>query len=138
MALMSATITLATFGYFAIGLAMGLPFERVRTGTFTLLAVCEWFNLLNCRSERRTSLRNPLHRNPWLMGGLAISVALQLAVVYWEPLGRAFRTVPLPPLDLAIVVAVGSLVLWVEELRKLVAGRIHDASLVHGTSAPGP
>jgi Ca2+-transporting ATPase len=72
------------------------------------------------------------------MGGLAISVALQLAVVYWEPLGRAFRTVPLPPLDLAIVVAVGSLVLWVEELRKLVAGRIHDASLVHGTSAPGP
>ncbi|HSN15164.1 MAG TPA: HAD-IC family P-type ATPase [Anaeromyxobacteraceae bacterium] len=138
MALMSATITLVTFGYFAIGLANGLPFERVRTGTFTLLAVCEWFNLLNCRSESRTALRNPLHRNPWLMAGLGISVALQLAVIYWEPLGRVFRTVPLPPLDLAIVVAVGSLVLWAEELRKLVAGHLHGSSLVHGTSAPGP
>jgi magnesium-transporting ATPase (P-type) len=138
MALMSATITLVTFGYFAIGLAMGLPFERVRTGTFTLLAVCEWFNLLNCRSERRTALRNPLHRNPWLMAGLGLSVALQLAVIYWQPLGRAFRTVPLPPRDLAIVVAVGSLVLWAEELRKLVAGRLHRTSPVQGTSAPAP
>ena len=137
MAFMSATITLATFGYFAIGLWMGLPFDRVRTGTFTLLAVCEWFNLLNCRSERRSALRNPLHRNPWLLGGLLISIALQLAVVYWEPLGRAFRTVPLPPLDLAIVVAVGSLVLWTEELRKRISAvRLHRASPVHGTSTP--
>jgi Ca2+-transporting ATPase len=128
MFLMSATISLVTFGYYTIGLGLGLPFDRVRTGTFTLLAVCEWFNLLNCRSERRSALTNPLHRNPWLLGGLAISILLQLAVVYWEPLGRAFRTVPLPPLDLAIVVAAGSLVLWTEEVRKrIVALRLHRA-----------
>ncbi len=126
MFLMSATISLVTFGYFAIGLRLGLPFDRVRTGTFTLLAVCEWFNLLNCRSERRSVFANPLHRNPWLLGGLAISVLLQLAVIYWEPLGRAFRTVPLPPVDLAVVVAAGSVVLWTEEVRKrVVAVRLH-------------
>jgi len=121
MALMTTVITLSTFGYFSIGLALGLPFDRVRTGTFTLLAVCEWFNLLNCRSEHRSAFRNPLRRNPWLAGGLAISILLQIAVVYWEPLGRAFRTVPLPAVDLLVVVGVGSLVLWVEELRKWIA-----------------
>jgi magnesium-transporting ATPase (P-type) len=121
MALMSATITAVTFGYYAIGLGLGLPFDRVRTGTFTLLAVCEWFNLLNCRSEWRSAFRNPLHRNPWLLGGLAVSVALQAAVVYWAPLGRAFHTVPLRAADLGIIAAAASLVLWVEELRKLVA-----------------
>ena len=91
------TITAATFGYYVVGLGLGLPFDRVRTGTFTLLAVCEWFNLLNCRSEWRSAFRNPLHRNPWLAGGLAVSILLQLAVVYWGPLGRAFHTVPLAP-----------------------------------------
>ena len=134
MALMSATITLVTFGWFAAGLRLGLPFERVRTATFTLLAVCEWFNLLNCRTERRSAFRNPLRRNPWLLGGLALSIALQLAVIYWEPLGRAFHTVPLPPLDLAGVVLAASLVLWVEEARKRVVGVVHPSSPVHGTS----
>jgi Ca2+-transporting ATPase len=121
LVLMSATITAVTFGYLAAALALGLPWERARTGTFTLLAVCEWFNLLNCRSERRSALRNPLHRNPWLLGGLSISIVLQAAVIYWAPLGRAFHTVPLPAIDVAVVIGAASLVLWAEELRKGVA-----------------
>jgi magnesium-transporting ATPase (P-type) len=121
LAWMSATITAVVFGWYAIGLALGLPFDRVRTGTFTLLAFCEWFNLLNVRSERRSSLRNPVRRNPWLLVGLAVSVLLQIAVVYWAPLGRAFHTVPLPPGDFALLLGVASGVLWVEELRKRLA-----------------
>jgi magnesium-transporting ATPase (P-type) len=124
LALMSATITAITFGYFAVGLALGFPFERVRTGTFTVLAFCEWFNLLNCRSERRSAFRNPLRRNPWLLGGLALSIALQLAVVYWPPLARAFHTVPLPPIDFVVVVTSASLVLWIEEARKRIASSL--------------
>jgi magnesium-transporting ATPase (P-type) len=123
MAVMTTAITAATFGYFVVGLGLGLPFDRVRTGTFTLLAVCEWYNLLNCRAEGRSAFRNPLHRNPWLAGGLGISVLLQVAVVYWAPLERAFHTVPLPATDLLVILAVGSLVLWVEELRKGLAAR---------------
>jgi Ca2+-transporting ATPase len=135
MALMTTTITAATFGYYAVGQAMGLPFERVRTGTFTLLAICEWFNLLNCRSERRSALLNPLRRNPWLLGGLAVSILLQVAVVYWPPLARAFHTVPLPALDLLVIVAIGSVVLWAEELRKRLT-HIVAASPTPGTAAP--
>ncbi|HSN15460.1 MAG TPA: HAD-IC family P-type ATPase, partial [Anaeromyxobacteraceae bacterium] len=129
LALMSTVITAVTFGYLAVALALGLPWERARTGTFTLLAVCEWFNLLNCRSERRSALRNPLHRNPWLVGGLAISIALQLAVLYWPPLSRAFHTVPLPAADVTVVVAAGSLVLWAEELRKWIAALTRRATV---------
>jgi Ca2+-transporting ATPase len=120
---MSAVISASTFGYFAAALALGLPFDRARTGTFTLLAVAEWFNVLNCRSELRSALGAPLGPNPWLAGGLAVSIALQLAVVYWAPLGRVFHTVPLPLGDLAAVLAVASAVLWAEELRKALARR---------------
>jgi len=123
MLLMSAVITAATLGFFALEVARGAPLDRARTATFTLLAVCEWFNLMNCRSEARSALRLGLAGNPWLLGGVAVSLALQALVIWWPPLGRLFHTVPLSPAEVGVVVAVGSSVLWVEEIRKALARR---------------
>ena len=123
MLLMSAVITAATLGFFAAQVAAGAPLDRARTATFTLLAVCEWFNLANCRSETRSALRMGLGRNRWLLGGLALSLALQALVIWWAPLGRLFHTVPLSPAEVGVVVAVGSTVLWVEEIRNALARR---------------
>ena len=123
LATMSATITLCTLGWFIVRTSMGIPEMQVRTETFTLLAVCEWWNVLNCRSERKSALEMGLLRNPWLLGGLALGNLLQVAVVFWRPLGEVFHTVPF---DMGVVVAlgvVGSLVLWVEEARKLLVRR---------------
>jgi len=64
-----------------------------------------------------------LLRNPWLLGGLVVGNLLQIAVVFWPPLGRVFYTVPFSPQELVALGVVGSLVLWVEELRKLVMRR---------------
>jgi magnesium-transporting ATPase (P-type) len=95
----------------------------VRTETFTLLAICEWYNVLNCRSDTKSALTSAMFANRWLVGGLLIGNLLQIAVVFWEPLGRVFHTVPFG-FDVVIALAlVGSLVLWVEELRKLVVRR---------------
>ena len=123
MLFLSAAITAVTLGFFAARLAGGAPFERVRTETFVLLAVCEWFNLLNCRSESRSAFRNGLGRNPWLLAGLAVSLALQALVVWWRPLGGLFHTVPLSGEEVGLVVAAGSSVLWAEEARKALARR---------------
>jgi Ca2+-transporting ATPase len=123
MLLMSGTITAVTLAFFAIRLAGGIPFERVRTETFALLAVCEWFNLANCRTETRSALRNGLGRNPWLLAGVAASLGLQALVIWWPPLGRLFHTVPLSPGEVGLLVAAGSAVLWTEEIRKALARR---------------
>jgi magnesium-transporting ATPase (P-type) len=122
-ALMVAAAVAATFGWFVWRQLGGVPFETVRTETFTVLAACQWFNMLNCQSQARSALRLGIVRNPWLLAGLTISVALQLAVLYWAPLGELFHTVPIPAADLLPLIAVASTVLWVEELRKLVARR---------------
>jgi magnesium-transporting ATPase (P-type) len=116
-------IVISTLGWFLLRSSQGVPEALVRTETFTLLAICEWFNVLNCRSERRSALSLGVFRNPWLVGGILAGNALQAAVVFWEPLGRVFHTVPI---SLEVVIAlglVGSLVLWVEELRKLAVRR---------------
>jgi Ca2+-transporting ATPase len=110
-------------GWFIVRSSQGIAEAQVRTETFTLLAICEWFNVLNCRSAHRSALTLDLFRNKWLLGGLVIGNLLQIAVVFWTPLGRIFHTVPIGLQEVIALGMVGSLVLWVEEVRKLGLGR---------------
>jgi phosphoserine phosphatase len=75
VALMTPLIAGVTFGWFAWRLGQGAPLEIVRTETFTVLAMCQWFNVLNCQSARASALGLRIVRNRWLLGGLTLSVA---------------------------------------------------------------
>jgi P-type Ca2+ transporter type 2C len=118
-ALMASTAAAAAFGWLAWRLQQGVALDTVRTEVFTLVAVTQWFNMLNCQSATRTVLHGALLRNPWLLGGMALSVLLQTLVLYAPPLNTLFHTVPLPAQTLLPLLALASSVLWVEELRKL-------------------
>ncbi|WP_017833392.1 cation-translocating P-type ATPase [Kocuria sp. UCD-OTCP] len=93
--------------------------DVARTAGFTALVLAQLFNALNSRSE----LASAFHRlfvNPWLWGALALAAALQVLVVHVPVLQVAFGTAPLDLAHWAVAVGMASLVLWVEELRKLV------------------
>jgi magnesium-transporting ATPase (P-type) len=79
--------------------------------------------VLSCRSETRSAFSLDILRNRWLLGGILISNLLQVAVVFLPPLNRVFHTVPLPFHEVIAIGAAGSLVLWVEELRKYLLRR---------------
>ena len=123
LAVMVASSVTAIFSFFLWRLSSGVPFELVQTETFTLVAVCQWFNVLNCRSATQSALNLGLFRNPWLVGGLLLGNLLHALVIYTEPLNRVFHTVPIPLADFFLIGLVGSSVLWAEELRKLCARR---------------
>lgn len=123
MALMVAAIVTSTLGWFLVRTAQGIPEAQVRTETFTLLAICEWFNVLNCRAALRSAFPIDLLRNRWLLGGLVAGNLLQVAVVFWAPLGAIFYTTPFGLSEVIALGAAGSLVLWAEELRKWWARR---------------
>ncbi|WP_287988082.1 HAD-IC family P-type ATPase [Piscinibacter sp.] len=127
VALMTPMIAAVTFGWFAWRISQGAPEMLVRSETFTLLAMCAWFNVLNCQSATASALGPRLLRNRWLAGGLTLSVALQAAVLYVPAMTALFHTVPLPPASLLPLLALASLVLWAEELRKLVVRRTRRA-----------
>jgi magnesium-transporting ATPase (P-type) len=131
MSLMVPAIVLSTLGWFVARTAAGVPEALVRTETFTLLAVCEWFNVLNCRSETKSAFSLGVLKNPWLVGGLVLGNVLQGAVVFWTPLGQVFHTVPFALKEIVALGFVGSLVLWVDELRKLIVRR-HERRLAQG------
>ncbi len=111
---------LATLGWFVWRQRSGVPQAAVGSETFTVLAMCQWFNALNCQSETRSVFGLGILENLWLLGGLGLSVALQAAVIYSPALNSVFHTVPIPLSTLLTLVGVASLVLWVEECRKLL------------------
>jgi len=122
--LMALTSAAVAFGWFAWRLREGVAIETVRTEIFTLVAVSQWFNVVNCQSATVSALRLGLLRNPWLLGGIGLSVALQALVLYAPPLNTMFYTVPLAAEALWPLLALASSVLWVEEARKAWARRL--------------
>ena len=95
----------------------------MRSETFTVLAVCQWFNVLNCRSELNSAFNLSLLKNYWLLGGLILANLLHVIVIYTEPMNKLFHTVPIPLANFFLIGAVASLVLWAEECRKFFARR---------------
>lgn len=120
VALMAGLSAAVTFAWFAWRLRQGVDIATVRTEVFTLVAMTQWFNVLNCQSATASAFGRSVRRNPWLAGGLALSVVLQALVLYAPFMNTLFHTVALPLGTLLPLVAVASVVLWAEELRKRI------------------
>ena len=97
--------------------------EEARTMAFTTLVLAQLFNCFNARSER-TSAFHRLFTNRYLWGAVALSLALQVAVVQAPFLNNAFDTTPLSAGDWLVCVALASVVLWAVEAKKFVQRRL--------------
>ncbi|WP_300765791.1 cation-translocating P-type ATPase [uncultured Bifidobacterium sp.] len=92
---------------------------EARTMGFTILVFAQMFNALASRSHLRSAFSG-FFSNHMLWGAIAVSVALQLVVIYVPFLNTAFGTTPLGPLAWAECVALAAFVLVASELRKVV------------------
>lgn len=97
----------------------GHDLELARTAAFTVLVLTQLFNGFNARSNT-TSAFQGLFSNHWLWAAVALSAALQVAVVHVPLLNLAFGTVPLSVGQWTVCVAMASGVLWYSEGRKLL------------------
>ncbi len=92
---------------------------EARTMAFTTLVLAQLFNCFNARSDR-TSAFHRLFTNRLLWGAIALSAALQVAVVEIPFLNDAFDTAPLGLEEWLICIGLASVVLWADEAKKLV------------------
>ncbi|HEU4511803.1 MAG TPA: cation-translocating P-type ATPase [Nocardioidaceae bacterium] len=118
--LVMAVATLLTIDlYLPAGLLEGdESLDVARTAGFTVLVLAQLFNAFNARSESGTAFHR-VFANGWLWGAVALSSALQVAVVHLPVLNQAFGTAPLSLEQWLVCVAMASSVLWATELRKL-------------------
>jgi P-type Ca2+ transporter type 2C len=114
--IMGLTMAIGAFTVFTYYLPHGL--EKAQTMTLTVLAVFQWFNVWNCRSERVSIFASNPFSNIYLVGAQLIVIALQIAAVYTGTFQLILRTTPLTATDWLVVGVVASSILVTEEARK--------------------
>jgi magnesium-transporting ATPase (P-type) len=93
---------------------------HARTMTLITMAMFQWFNAWNCRSQTRSIFQLGFFANPWLLLAIGFVFLLQIVVTTVPFMQYIFKTVPLSPLEWFIVLLISSSVVILEELRKWV------------------
>lgn len=94
--------------------------DHARTMALITMAMYQWFNAWNCRSERLSILQSGLFSNGWLIVATSVVLGLQIFVVYVPFMQYIFKTVPLGLDDWGIIVCVTFPIILLEEARKFV------------------
>ena len=91
---------------------------EARTMGFTILVFAQLFNAIASRSHLQSAFKG-LFSNKWLWGAIALSIVLQLLVIYVPWLNTAFGTTPLPPMAWLECIGLAAIVLVASEIRKI-------------------
>lgn len=115
------TITLMIWAYNSAA-DSGHP-ESWKTMVFTTLCIAQMGHAIAVRSNHRLTIEmNPLG-NPYLWGAVIVTTAMQLMLIYVEPLRNFFETDWLSPQQLFICLGFSTLMfVWVEMEKLLVRG----------------
>jgi len=111
-----------------VSLATGLWYSQTAPGiwqtmVFTTLTLSQLGHVMAIRSGNESLFRvGPLSNKP-LLGAVALTFALQLLAIYTPFFQRFLETEALPVADLAIAVALGSIIFWAVEIEKWLVRR---------------
>jgi Ca2+-transporting ATPase len=116
--------------YSAIPMAVGslwvfmhsfpLGLVHARTMTLITMAMFQWFNAWNCRSQTKSIFQLGFFANPWLLLAIGLVFFLQIIVTTVPFMQHIFKTVPLTMQEWLMIFAISSSVVVLEELRKLI------------------
>jgi len=93
------------------------------TLSLTCLAVFQWFNAWNCRSDTASIFKTNPFSNKFLVGSMGIVIVLQLVAVYNPLAQRILHTTPLTLSEWLMIIPVAFSVIVVEEIRKFFQRR---------------
>jgi Ca2+-transporting ATPase len=103
-----------------------------QTMTFTVLCFSQLGHVMAIRSDHKSIFRTGIFSNVPMLVALLITVTLQLMVIYTPFFNEIFKTQPLTFKELAITLAVSSIVFWAVEVEKLIKHNRHSSKLHQG------
>ncbi|KAI0262859.1 hypothetical protein BC834DRAFT_971682 [Gloeopeniophorella convolvens] len=95
--------------------------RRATTMSLSILVTVEMFNAMNSLSENESLLRLPVWRNKFLVGAIALSMALHFAILYIPFFTALFAIAPLTWAEWKAVIWLSAPVVVVDEILKLVS-----------------
>ncbi|KAG9318524.1 Ca-transporting ATPase [Chiua virens] len=94
--------------------------QRATTMSLSILVTVEMFNAMNSLSENESLLRLPIWKNPFLVGAIALSMALHFGILYIPFFASLFEIAPLNWTEWQAVVYFSAPVILIDEVLKFV------------------
>ncbi len=94
-----------------------------QTMAFMTLVAYEWWRAVSTRSMTVSIFRMNPFGNKLLVAGISLAAVLQVIVLYWAPAQAVFGTTSIGAAEWGIALAVGSSVMFVDELFKMAMRR---------------
>ena len=94
-----------------------------QTMVFTVLCLSQMGHVLAIRSERESLFSQGIFSNKPLVGAFLLTFVLQMATIYVPQLNSIFKTTPLTFGQLAVTLALSTVVFFAVELEKLIKRR---------------
>jgi len=117
-AAMITAVTLAAFVW-----ALNTAPERASTMAFMTLAVAQTLHLGNARSHRAVLGWTHMTANPFAIGGVVLSILLQMAAAWFAPLAALLGVTPLLPREWAVAIGLAVLPAVIGQVLKIVSPR---------------
>ncbi|THH05080.1 hypothetical protein EW145_g5060 [Phellinidium pouzarii] len=96
------------------------------TMSLSILVTIEMFNAMNSLSENESLLRLPVWRNPFLVGAIALSMVLHIAILYIPVFTSLFAITPLNWTEWKAVLYISFPVILIDEVLKFVSATFVD------------
>jgi len=121
--LVGGLMLLGAFGLFKWELALGGDPAQARTVAVNVFVMVELLYLFNCRSLSKSVFAPGFFSNPWVFGGSAVMVVLQLLFTYAPVMNIAFQSAPSGMGGWVRILAVAVLTMLVVDMEKRLSHR---------------
>jgi Ca2+-transporting ATPase len=101
-------------------LAIHFEYANWQTMTFTVLCFSQLGHVMAIRSSHRSTFAIGVFSNKPMIIALAITVMLQLMIIYVPFFNDIFKTKPLSLIEWLITIGLSSIVFWAVELEKVI------------------
>lgn len=118
------TIGLVVFGiwYYLININ-NMDINKARGYIMALMVFIQNIHVFNCRSEYDSIVNISLNSNKLMIGGIIISISLQIIVMEISYFSKILKTVKIPINHLGYLLAISSIILIVMEVYKIAIRR---------------
>lgn len=107
---------------------LNMDVSMARGYIMALMVFIQNIHVFNCRSEHRSAFSVPIKNNWLIVGGVVVSIILQVIVMEVPFLSKFLQTTSVPFLHLIYLFAIGLLVLVVMEIYKKINNSIKNAN----------
>lgn len=99
---------------------------KAMTLTVTVMVVCQWFKVWSCRTQYESAFSLPLFSNLYIIGALGLVIVLHVLALHTPFLQNLLQFQPISAFEWILAIAIGSLTLVADEIRKFIYRRFQN------------